>query len=185
MTLNIDWDLVTKIAVPLGTLVLGKYLDQWFAKRPRLVTYLGHASAFTLRGTNPTIVHTHAIVVLNAGRETAKHVRIGHFVLPEHYQLHPAVPHTINRDPNGIAEIVLSQLVPNEQVTVNYLYWPPLLWSQIHAYTKSDEGFAKVLNVLPTPQMSRWVRVLIWTFVFVGAMTLLYLIAELVRWLVV
>lgn len=177
-----DWELVVKIAVPVGMLVLGKYLDRWFSKRPKLVTYLGHASAFTLQGTNPGTVHTHSIVVMNTGRETAKNVRIGHHVLPEHYQLFPAVPHTVNRDANGISEIILSQLVPNEQITLNYLYWPPLLWSQIHAYTKSDEGFAKVINVLPTPQLPNWAISSIWTLMVIGGMTALYLFTELVQW---
>jgi hypothetical protein len=181
--LNIDWDIVVKIAVPLGTLVLGKYLDRWLAKRPKLITYLGHASAFTLRGENLGVIHTHAIVVRNAGRETANNVRIGHHVLPEQYQLYPAVPHTVERDPNGVAEIVISKMVPAEQVTVSYLYSPPLLWSQIHAYTKSDEGFARVLNVLPTPQLPKWALNILRVILFAGVVSLLYLAVEFLRWL--
>jgi len=129
-------------------------------------------------------IHTHAIVVRNTGRETANQVRIGHNVLPDNYQLFPAVPHTIERTEDGIAEIVIPRLVPNEQVTVSYLYVPPLLWSEIHAYTKSDEGFAKALNVLPTPQLHKWLIVLIWSLVFVGVVSVLYLIVDLIKWLV-
>jgi hypothetical protein len=65
--MNVDWDIIIKISVPLVTLILGKYLDQWLAKRPKLISYLGHTSAFTLRGDNPVVVHTHAIVVRNVG----------------------------------------------------------------------------------------------------------------------
>lgn len=65
----------------------------------------------------------------------------------------------------------------NEQVTISYLYFPPLLWSQINSYTKSDESFAKTLNAIPTPQPAKWLIVVIWSLVFVGVVSLLYLAA--------
>lgn len=182
--MNVNWDTIIKIVVPLGTLVLGKYLDRWFTKRPKLIVWLGHSSAFNVRSQPPINVHTHAIVVRNAGRETANEVRIGHKVLPPNYQLFPAVPHTIERTEGGIAEIVIQRLVPGEQITVSYLYFPPLLWSQIHAYTKSNEGFAKALNVLPTPQLPKWLVSLIWLLVFVGVVSITYLIVDLIKWLI-
>ena len=125
--MKINWDIVVKIIVPLGTLVLGKYLDRWFSKRPRLISYLGHTSAFAVRSNPPCTVHTHSIVVRNTGRETARNVRIGHNILPDNYQLHPAVPHTVEGVSDGIREIVIKQLVAGEQVTISYLYAPPLL----------------------------------------------------------
>ena len=176
----LDLDLALRIAVPLGTLVLGKYVDRWLTKRSKLISYLGHASSFTLRGAKPGIVHTHSIVVRNAGRLAANNVRIGHYVLPDNFQLQPSVPHTVERLDNGSAEIVIPKLIPEEQVTVSYLYFPPLLWREIHAYTKSDEGFAKILNVLPTPQFPKWLARTIWVLVFVGAASLLYIIVELI-----
>lgn len=182
--MGIDWDLVIKIAVPLFALVLGKFLDRWLTKRPKLISYLGHASSFTLRGENPFIVHTHAIVVRNAGRETANNVRIGHNILPENYQLYPAVPHTKEQVEGGIAEIIIPQMVSGEQITISYLYTPPLLWSQINAYTKSDEGFAKIINALPTPQLPKWIGNIIWSLVFVGVVTILYLIVEAILWFI-
>jgi len=180
--MKINWDVVIKIIIPLGTLLLGKYLDRWFTKRPRLISYLGHASSFNLRGEHPIIIHTHAIVVRNAGKEAANNVRIGHNVLPDNYQLYPPVPHTVEHSPGGIAEIVIPKLVAEEQITVSYIYFPPLLWSQIHVYTKSDEGFAKILNVLPTPQISKWMSLVIWILIFIGSVSLIYLIVEGIKW---
>jgi hypothetical protein len=84
----------------------------------------------------------------------------------------------------GGAEIVIPKLVPSEQVSISYLYFPPLLWSQIHAYTKSDEGFAKIINVLPTPQLPKWIANLIWLLVFIGVVSLLYLSIEVCRWFI-
>jgi hypothetical protein len=48
--------------------------------------------------------------------------------------LYPAVPHNVERVENGIVEIVIPQLVPDEQVTISYLYAPPLFYNQVHAY---------------------------------------------------
>jgi hypothetical protein len=45
---------------------------------------------------------------------------------------------------------------------------------------KSDDGFAKVLNVLPTPQYPRWLFRGIWALVFIGAGSVLYLVVEFV-----
>ena len=181
--MKVDWDIVIKIIVPLGTLVLGKYLDRWLSRRPKLISYLGHTSAFNMRAPPPVTVHTHAIVVRNAGRATANQVRVGHHFLPDNIQLYPAVPHTIERTEGGGAEIVIPKLVPGEQVTISYLYFPPILWNQINSYTKSDEGFAKILNVLPTPQMPKWLLSTLWALIFVGVVSLIYLLIELIRWL--
>jgi hypothetical protein len=106
-----DVDLAVKIVVPLGALALGKYLDRWLTKHPKLISYLGHTSAFRLRGDNPGTVHTHAIVVRNVGRIAANNVRIGHIVLPEHFQLFPSIQHTVER--GEIAEIIIPKLVPD------------------------------------------------------------------------
>jgi hypothetical protein len=133
--MNIDWDLFLKIIVPVSTLVLGKYLDRWLTKRPKLIVYLGHASSFTIRGETPGFIHTHAIVIRNTGRDAANNVRIGHNVLPDHYQLYPAVPHSVVRNADTVTELLFPKLVSGEQVSVSYIYFPPLLWSEIHAYT--------------------------------------------------
>jgi hypothetical protein len=57
-----DWDLIIKIAVPFLTLIIGHFIDRFFAKRPNLISYLGHVSSFTLSDANKTQVYTHAIV---------------------------------------------------------------------------------------------------------------------------
>jgi hypothetical protein len=177
-----DLDLTVKIAVPLVAAVLGKYAERWLTRRPKLISYLGHASAFTLRGTEAVInVHTHAIIVRNAGRTATHNVRIGHYVLPDNFQLSPAIPHTVEKKEGNIAEIIIPILVPGEQITISYLYFPPLLYNQIHAYTKSDEGYAKILNVIPTPQYPKWMSRCIWALVFMGAVSLIYLLVELIR----
>jgi hypothetical protein len=177
---DVNWDLVIKIVVPAGTLVLGRFLDRWLTKKPRLISYLGHVSSFTLRNQSQTLVFTHAIVVRNAGREAANNVRIGHSVLPD-YQLSPSVYHTVEQIQTGGTEVVIPKLVPGEQVTVSYLYFPPLTWNQINTYTKSDEGLARILTVIPTPQPQKWIVRLFLFLVFVGIVAVIYLVIEAVR----
>ena len=178
--MSINWDIVLKIAVPLGTLVTGKYLDSWLERRARLLIYLGHASVFTVKtNPNPTIVHTHAIVIRNAGRKATTNVRLGHYVLPENVHIFPPVNHEITRNPDGSGEIVLPTLVPGEEVTISYLYFPPLLWSQIHSYTKSDDGLARTLNMLPTPQPPKWVIKLAQALILIGTVSTLYILISL------
>jgi hypothetical protein len=39
-----DYDIAVKVTVPLATLILGKYLDRWFSKRPKVVAFYSHSS---------------------------------------------------------------------------------------------------------------------------------------------
>ncbi len=99
-------------------------------------------------------------------------------------QRDPSVVYHVEQLPGGGAEIVFPTLVPGEQVTVGYLYYPPVLWSNVNSSTKSDEGFAKIVNVLPTPQPSVWVLRGMWALIVLGAVTTTYIIVEGARALV-
>ena len=93
--------------------------------------------------------------------------------------VYPPIHYSIERNPEGAGEIVIPVLVPKEQVTVSCIYLPPLLWSQINVSTKSDDGFAKIINVIPMPQPRKIVIIAIWSLVFVGASFLLYWLARI------
>ena len=52
-----NWDLFVKIAVPVGTWVLGIFGERWKQQAPKLLMYLGHASVFhdgSTKKTNPS-----------------------------------------------------------------------------------------------------------------------------------
>lgn len=176
--MKIDLELVSKIIIPFLTLILGKYLEKWFSKRPNLVSYVGHVSAFTL--SNGTPVYTHSIVVANHGKLACNNVRLGHNILPD-FQINPPIRHSVEEVKGG-KEILIPILVPSEQVTISYLYFPPLTWNHVNSYTKSDEGLAKIINVLPTLQMPRWMKRVVWSLVAVGAGTIVYLLVSLIIW---
>ena len=49
------------------------------------------------------------------------------------------------------------RVVPGEQITLSYLYFPPITWNLVNNYVKSDEGMATVITVLPARQFPKWV----------------------------
>ncbi|MFN0039968.1 MAG: hypothetical protein ACKVP2_10700 [Burkholderiales bacterium] len=172
--MNIDPEVVAKLAGPLLSLLVGAVIKHYTEARSRVVSFIGHVSAFTLQGEQGTVVHTHSVVVRNAGRKAAHNVRLTHGVLPINITVYPPMQYAIERNPEGAGEIVFPVLVPKEQVTVSYLYFPPLLWNQINVNTKSDEGFAKIINVIPIPQPNKAVIAVVWGLMFIGASFLFY-----------
>jgi len=176
-----DWNLFANIAWPVVLLVVGALVNRYFERRPKLITYYGHTSAFRLRTPEQTEVFTHSIVIRNAGRRSATNVAVGHNFFPRDYQIFPATAHEIRKVPDSADEIFIPVLVPGEQITISYLYWPPVTYAQVNTYVKSDDGLAKVLRVIPTPQAPKWLLASVWALVTVGGITILYFLAIFIR----
>ena len=176
--MNLDPDIIAKVAAPTLSLVVGAAIKRYTDARSKVVSFIGHISAFTLQDETHTIVHTHSVIVRNAGRKAAHNVRLTHGVLPVNFTVYPPVQYTIQRNPEGSGEIVIPVLVAKEQVTVSYRYFPPLLWNQINVNTKSDDGFAKIINVIPMPQPRKAVIAAVGALMFVGASFLFYLLVR-------
>ncbi|MCA8322015.1 hypothetical protein [Burkholderia cepacia] len=206
-----NWDIVTKLAFPLIVALLVAAIGRRLEYKPKLVTYMAHAAGFsmppiagpakpsvppgdkslqTAPAAIPTTVvlapgvqvHVHSIVVRNTGKKTAFNVRLGHNMPVHNYVLEPQVQHEKKESSTGPWEIVLPALVPNEQVLVSYLYFPPLTWPQINAYTKSDEGSARFLNVLPSPQPPRWAVRTHLAFFYFGIASAVYALISIIQW---
>lgn len=179
--MSIDWGLVADIAAPIIALFVGATLDRLLERRPRLLTYCGHVSSFTLRGTaGNTRIHTHSVVVWNGGRKPANNVRLGHPYLPS-FELSPSTQCSVEPLLGGGHELILPILVPGEQVTISYLYYPPITWNQINSYVKSDEGMATQIAVLPTRQYPKWVVRIGRFLLIVGVVATVYSILRIVR----
>jgi hypothetical protein len=172
--MNIDIDAFAKILGPVLSLVAGALVKHYTEAKSKVVSFLGHASSFTLQGPQLTTIHTHSVIVRNAGRKVASNVRLTHAELPLNVTIYPPVQHSIQRNADGSGDILIPALVPKEQITISYLYFPPLVWSQIHINTKSDEGFAKIINVIPMPQPNLAITIGVWILMFVGASFLFY-----------
>ena len=179
--MNMDWD---TLVATLVALVVGALLNKALESRPRLITYLGHVSAHVLRQPNGTESHiyTHSVVIRNTGRKPAKNVRLAHQYLPA-FNVYPDVEYHVGDLPGGGKEIVFPVLVPEEQITVSYLYSPPITWDRVNGPIKSDEGMARVLRVLPTPQFPQWVNMSVQGLVLIGLSTLIYGVWSGLRWI--
>lgn len=183
--MSIDWTLVATVTAPIIGIAFGYWIDRWFGNRPKLIAFYGHTSAFdVVNPQSPTggfTVHTHSIVIRNNGRVSAKNVRIGHAILPN-FKIAPDINHV----PVGPTdrEIVIPVFVPGKQITISYLYDSTLFWHQINTYIEADEGAAKVIDVLPTPQFPKWLLRTLWSLIAIGGISVLYLLAILIRFLI-
>jgi hypothetical protein len=185
----IDLSVLGRIAEAAFLVVLGIFINRWFERRPRLVAYYGHVGAFQLQpsgGFPGGPVHTHSVVIQNTGKVAAHNVRLPHnFPLapPLNFSIEPPTGFTPTKLHGGGEEITFPVLAPGQQVTVSYLYFPPLLFHQINRQISSDEGMARQLNVLPTLQQPRWRLAIFQFLMFIGVVTLVYLIVELALWI--
>lgn len=115
-------------------------------------------------------------MVRNSGKLAAKNVRLDHKILPD-YKIIPNVKHEISDIPDGGKEILFPILVPNEQITITYLYFPPLTYADVNTQIKSDEGLAKIINVLPTQSLTKLQRWIAYLLLFIGCSTTIYLLS--------
>jgi hypothetical protein len=178
--MEIQWSVVATIAAPVLALFVGAALDRFLERRPRLIAYFAHTSAFRVAGATPIQIHTHGIVVRNTGKRPAQNVRVSHYVLPD-FNVFPDVPFQVENLPAGGRDIVFPTLVPGQQISISYLYFPPLLFNQIHSGIRHNDGFATEVSVLPTPQYSAWVLRVLRTLVVLGIIAASYILYVCIR----
>lgn len=173
----IEWNAIATIAAPVIALFVGVWVNRRFESRPVLISYFGHISA--IRTTPPNSesvqVHTHAVVLRNVGRQSATNVRLHHHTLPD-FSIWPSIDYRTEDLPDGTKDIVIPTLVPGEEVTVSYLYFPPLTAANINAGVKSDQGFARQIPVLLQRQYPVWFNRTVQGLLILGVVTALYLI---------
>ncbi len=178
------WGIIEKVAIAIAGYATAYLLE----KRTKLVVYFGHVAAFrvTPPQQHPMAVHTHSLVLRNGGRSPATGVRIPHRVSLApgenvHFAVEPNIPYSTTPLPGGGTEIKIDVLVPKQQVTVSYLYFPPLLFSQIHDQITCDQMIARVINVLPTYQFPRWASITTSFLLVVGSIATIYMLVIFVE----
>jgi len=174
--MSIDWNVLATIAAPIIALFLGVWVNRRFENRPALISYFGHVAAFVHAPPTgqPIHVHTHTVVLRNAGRKSATNVRLHHSVLPN-FNIWPVLVHHVESLPDGSQDIVIPTLVPGEEITISYLYFAPLTFAEINAGIKYDQGFAHQIQVLLQRQYPRWFNVTAALLMLIGLIAVLYL----------
>jgi hypothetical protein len=177
--MNINWGLVVQIAGPIFTLFVGVWINRWLESRPRLISYFGHVSSFQLHppGGIAVLVHAHAVILRNVGRRSAKNVRLSHLVLPD-FKIWPPVVHQVENLPDGNREIIIPTIVPNQELTISYLYLPPLTAAQVNLGVWSDEGFAQQIPVALQRQYPKWFNLTAGILFIVGIVASIYVFIE-------
>lgn len=180
-----NWEITATIAAPVIALFVGAVLDRKLERKPRLISFLSHATAVRVNPPEgqPFSINSHSVVVRNAGRLSATNVRLGHNTLPADFSVWPTVEHVVQRRDDGTAEIIFSTLVPNEQIVVTYLYASPLTFNQINSYTKCDQSYAHVVTALTAPIQSPWIKSAIAGLATYGVIMLLSTIWQGAYWL--
>jgi hypothetical protein len=175
--MTIDWNVIANISEPVILLFIGGWVNRIFENRPIIISYFSHVSAFrhTPSGGQPMQIHTHSVVLRNAGRHSATNVRLHHVILPD-FNIFPPIVHNIETLPDGSQDIVIPTLVPGEEITISYLYFPPVVVGQINAGVKCDQGFAKPITVLLQRQYPRWFNHTVGIMLLIGVVTVCYLI---------
>jgi len=174
----VNWQPIATIAAPIIAFFVGFTFNRWLEKRPKLLSFMPHATAVQVNPPDgqPFMAHTHSVVIRNAGKAPANNVRLGHTTLPANFSVYPSVEYSTIQLPSGGTDLVFPKLVPGQQLTVTYLYFPPLTAAQVNTGCRSDEGFAKIISILWLPQQPLWRRAVAFGLMTAGVVGVLSLV---------
>jgi hypothetical protein len=182
--MDVNWDLLVKVAVPIITLFLGVIINRLLENKEKLVAHLGHAASHRLdnKDDKPQVtVNTHSVILRNNGSKSARNIRLGHNQLPN-LNVFPDIDYEVKDLPGGGKEIVFPVLTPKKEVTISYLYYEPVRWQNINTHIESDEGPAKVVSVLLQVQPKPVVLKVVTFLMLMGAISSAYVLIELIKW---
>ncbi len=182
----VDWSLIKDIFLIFFSLLCGAWINRTFIeRRAKLLAYIGHIAEFDIQEQT---LSTHSVVLINAGKVAANNVRVQHKTLPEFFQIKPPLKYLIEDIDDGGKDIVFEKLIPNDEITIHYLYSSTkgheLGIAEIHRGIRSDEGYAQVLNVLPSRQYPQWAIRLLAVLTVIGLATIVYSVFKLVEWVI-
>ena len=181
----VHWQLFVTVAAPILALFVGVWVNRRFGSRPVLLSYWGHVSSFNYQKGNDTtgVVNTHSVVIMNVGKRAATNVRLSHTYLPD-FNIWPRTQYHLEEVPNSGQDIVIPTVVPNQQLSISYLYFPPVTFADVNAGVKCDEGFATQITVLLQRQYPAWFTYAAAVLMIAGISALAYGLFELGSWIV-
>lgn len=185
-----DLSLVWRVAEPIIGGVALNLILRAIERRARVVVYYGHVGEFQIQPTQHNTafgVHTHSVVIRNAGRLPARNIRVPHRLSLKgatvNVSVYPPTSYTQTMLPNGADEFLFPTLGPGQEITIFYLYYPPLTFQQINAPITSDEGMARVLTVIPRPLPPKWLQGILWALVTVGSISVIAALVLIGEWI--
>lgn len=176
---NLIFDSIKFILATSLAWIIQYALKSYYEKGPRVIHYLLHASVnqVSFEGQPSFPVWSHGLVVRNVGDKPAHNVKIynAHMQGLYHFSIWPEMRFDNIELPNGGKEICVSILRPSEQITLSYLYSPPVAAIQFGHSVKHDEGLSKEIRVIPAPIPS-FIQLLVYkVLAFIGLSTVIYL----------
>jgi hypothetical protein len=174
--LGLNLDDLLKLLSLLGTFLAWLRVNH---RKPRLEAFFTHGASHPIPESQQPI-HTHALVVRNAGSYPATGVRISHAFVPPHtdIQIYPDRPKTVTPFGQNGSEILIDRLRPREQVTLSYLYPGPTLLTQFGTSVKFDDGFASFSEMQHIRVFPPWVRGIILGLMLAGFVFVLYFVLK-------
>lgn len=175
----IDW--VNASAAILAVVVL------WFLNellRPKLIAWYVNSSAVPIETPQQTFTfHIHTFSILNQGRRAATNVRLGHHFLPQNFSIYPPVDYTTRPGRNvRDGEVILTNpLLPGQQLSITYLYYPPLTVAGVNRDVQSNEVMGRIVNVWTNIRYPMWVYRVLLLLLLLGLATAVYLVLALTR----
>lgn len=174
-----------------GAGVAAKYVEQYLRPKTKIRYWLFHRFIHTIPpdrqvpALNPALpapaaanqagvpaapanfhLLTQSIAIQNFGRERADWVEIVHQQRPDFFQLEPALNFTESTNEAGQHTVRVQSLAPNEFFVIQFLchtHMPTLL------FIRSPEGHAKAMPWMTVRQYPRWVQMLMWLGMAIGA----------------
>lgn len=173
--MKIDFSVLSEIIKSIFLLIVGALVTRKFEKSSKLIAYYEHVSVFKHMPENqvPLTVFSHSVILRNSGSSAATNVKIQHLTLPNFY-IWPSVTHHVENLDDGSSNIVIPTLVPKEQITISYLYFPPLTYDKVNNGIKCDQGFAQQIAVTLQSKPKKWIMAVIWFLIIFGTITFLY-----------
>lgn len=145
-----------------------------------------------LQPAQPIWLNSFVMTLRNNGNSIARNIEISHPQAPQHFQLTPAIQHTVEKaDDDRRMTIRIPSIGPKETVAISYLFGPVANWSDLLEYVRSEDGTAKKINVILNRVFPRWFNVMVLGFCLLGLVFLGVIIwwlyppmAQIMKWLI-
>jgi len=148
-------------------------------KKSRLVYYVSNMSRFEIKppGASSFKLFSHSLTIRNNGKAKAERVEISHSYFPENYDMVPQRPHEI-RPFQNTKILYFDYLSSKESVTISYLYPAPIIPEQCYNYIKSQDGYAKKIEIVGSPRIPKIISIILMGLVVLGFITFIALLVR-------